>query len=220
MNPTLRKEVVDQALAEDPDAGAAEFLAEFRSDVVSYIDRVVVEDAVVADRREVAPGDMPGLVNLVVHFDASGGSGRDSFTMAIAGKDPETGKVILLCVREVKPPFSPENIVAEYATVARSYGLLEGQSDKFAGSWPKEQFDKHGITLFPSKTSSEIFVDFLPLLMSGKVELLDNPTLVAQIAGLERKVGRGRDHISAAGSGHDDVGVGVRRRTCTGGQGR
>jgi hypothetical protein len=68
-------------------------------------------------------------------------------------------------------------------------------------------FEKHGVTLFPSKTSSEIFVDFLPLLMSGRAELLDNPTLINQLAGLERKVGRGRDHISAAGSGsaHDDV---------------
>jgi hypothetical protein len=41
--------------------------------------------------------------------------------------------------------------------------------------------------------------------MSGKVELLDNATLVNQIAGLERRVGRGRDHIAAAGSGHDDA---------------
>ena len=184
---------------------AAEYDAQFRSDVVSYVDRVVVEDAVVADRREVAPGDMPGLVNLVVHFDASGGAGRDYFTMAITGKDPETDKVILLCIREVRPPFSPEAICEEFATLTRSYGLLEGQADKFAGSWPKEQFEKHGITLFPSRTSSQIFVDLLPLLMSAKVELLDNPTLVNQIAGLERRVGRGADHIAAAGSGHDDV---------------
>jgi hypothetical protein len=99
MNPTLRKEVVDEALAEDPDAAAAEYMAEFRSDVVSYIDRIVVEDAVVADRREVAPGDIPGLVNIVAHVDAAGGAGRDSFTLAIAGKDPETDKVILLCAR-------------------------------------------------------------------------------------------------------------------------
>jgi hypothetical protein len=62
-----------------------------------------------------------------------------------------------------------------------------------------------GDDIFPSKTSSEIFIDTLPLLMSGKIELLDNPTLVNQLASLERKVGRGRDHIAAAGSGHDDV---------------
>jgi len=205
MNPTLRKSVVDEALAEDPEAAAAEYLAEFRSDVVAFVPREVAEDAVVAGRREVAPGSMAGLVNLVVHFDASGGGGADSFALAIAGRDLASGRAVLLCLREVNPPFSPEGICAEYATVARSYGLLEGQSDKFAGSWPKEQFDKHGISLYPSKTSSEIFVDFLPLLMSGKVELLDNPTLVNQIAGLERRTGRGRDHIAASGSGDDDV---------------
>jgi hypothetical protein len=87
MNPTLRKEVVDQALAEDPDAGAAEFLAEFRSDVVSFVDRAVVEDAVVTDRREVLPGAMSGLLNLVAHVDAAGGDGKDAMTLAIAGKN-------------------------------------------------------------------------------------------------------------------------------------
>jgi hypothetical protein len=205
MNPTLRQSVVDEAMAEDPAAGAAEFMAEFRSDVVSFVDRAVVEDAVVTDRREVLPGAMPGLVNLVAHVDAAGGDGRDSMTLAIAAQDPESGRVILLCVREVRPQFSPEAIAAEYAGVIRSYGLVEAQADRFAGSWPREMFEKHGVTLFPSKTSSEIFVDTLPLLMSAKVELLDNATLINQLAGLERRVGRGRDHIAAAGSGHDDL---------------
>jgi hypothetical protein len=205
MNPTLRQSVVDEAIEADPEAAAAEYGAQFRSDVVSYIDRAVVEDAVIADRREVAPGDMPGLINLVAHIDAAGGAGRDSFTLAIAGKDLETDKVTLLCLRETRPPFSPEAISAEYATVIRSYGLIEGQSDKFAGSWPKEQFEKCGVTLYPSRTSSQLFIDLLPLLMSGKVELLDNAALVNQLAGLERRVGRGADHIAAGGSGHDDI---------------
>jgi hypothetical protein len=205
MNPTLRKEVVAEAMAEDPDAAAAEFMAEFRSDVVSFVDRAVVEDAVVTDRREVLPGEMPGLVNIVAHVDAAGGDGRDSMTLAIAGKNPETGRAILLCAREVRPQFSPEAIAAEYAGVIRSWGLVEAQADRFAGSWPKEMFEKHGVTLFPSKTSSEIFIDTLPLLMSAKVELLSNDTLINQLASLERRVGRGRDHVAASGTGHDDV---------------
>jgi hypothetical protein len=50
-------------------------------------------------------------------------------------------------------------------------------------------------------------VDALPLLNSGKVELLDNRKLVSQLCSLERRVGRGtgRDSIDHPVGGHDDI---------------
>lgn len=46
----------------------------------------------------------------------------------------------------------------------------------------------------------------LPLLNSGRVALLDVPRLVAQLAGLERRVSRsGRDLIDHAPAAHDDM---------------
>src|SRR4028118_1149534 len=48
--------------------------------------------------------------------------------------------------------------------------------------------------------------DLLPLLNSGRVELLDSPRLVAQLCGLERRVARsGRDAIDHAPGAHDDL---------------
>ena len=38
----------------------------------------------------------------------------------------EDGCVVLGCVRERRPPFSPENAVAELAVVLSSYGLPYG----------------------------------------------------------------------------------------------
>jgi hypothetical protein len=40
----------------------------------------------------------------------SGGS-SDGFTIAIAHNDKSTAKVIVDCIREVRPPFSPESTV-------------------------------------------------------------------------------------------------------------
>ena len=46
----------------------------------------------------------------------------------------------------------------------------------------------------------------MPLLTSGRAELLDEPRLVAQLCGLERRTARGgRDSIDHAPGRHDDV---------------
>ena len=46
----------------------------------------------------------------------------------------------------------------------------------------------------------------LPLINSGRVELLDRPRLVAQLCGLERRTAwGGRDSIDHGPGGHDDV---------------
>jgi hypothetical protein len=46
----------------------------------------------------------------------------------------------------------------------------------------------------------------LPLINSQRIELLDHPPLLQQLAGLERRTARGgRDSIDHAPGGHDDV---------------
>jgi hypothetical protein len=41
------------------------------------------------------------------------------------------------------------------------------------------------------KSKSEIYIDLLPMLNSGRVALLDHPKMVAQLCGLERRTTRG-----------------------------
>src|SRR5262249_50716674 len=79
--------------------------------------------------------------------------------------------------------------------------------DRYAGEWPAEQFRKHGITYeAAAKPKSDLYRDFLPLLNSGRVDLLDHPKLVNQIASLERRTARGgRDLIDHPLGGHDDL---------------
>jgi hypothetical protein len=51
-----------------------------------------------------------------------------------------------------------------------------------------------------------LYRDLLPLLNSGRVELLDHPRSVAQLCGLERRTARGgRDSIDHAPGAHDDL---------------
>lgn len=143
--------------------------------------------------------------------DPAGGSGGDSMTLAIAHAERPGEKTVIVldAVREIRPPFSPEAAVGEYASVLAAYGLARVTGDRYAGEWPREQFRKHGIEYVPSElTKSALYRELLPLLNSGRLELLDQPRLLAQLASLERRTGRGGqdtiDHPPGPHA-HDDL---------------
>jgi hypothetical protein len=114
---------------------------------------------------------------------------------------------VLDCLLERRPPFSPESVVEEFAAVLAEYKIGSVVGDRYAGEWPREQFQKRGISYEPSEApKSDIYRELLPLLNSGKVELLDNRKLVAQLTSLERRTSRaGKDSIDHAPGAHDDL---------------
>jgi hypothetical protein len=201
MNPTVAQSVIDEALAEDPSRAAAEYLAEFRTDVEAFVSREAVEACLAWDLLERQP--VYGA-RYAAFVDPSGGS-ADSMTLAVAHKDGDVA--VLDLIREVRSPFSPEGVVSEFADVLKSYGITAVKGDRYAGEWPREQFRKHGIRYEPSEDpKSTIYQNLLPMLNSGRVELVGSRRLLAQLVGLERRVSRaGRDSIDHAPGGHDDV---------------
>jgi hypothetical protein len=203
MNPTVPQAFVDDQYERDPSGAEAEYGATFRSDVESFVSREVVDAAVVPGRHE-----LPRLTGVHHHgfVDPSGGSGFDSMTLAISHRD-RSGMVILDLVRERRPRFSPENVASEFAATLKVYGIKRVTGDHYAGEWPKEQFRKAGVQYDTSdKPKSAIYGDCLPLLNSGKIELLDHPRLIAQLCGLERRTARsGRDSIDHGPGSHDDI---------------
>lgn len=201
MNPTVRQSVIDEALERDLPSASAEYLAQFRSDVESFVAREVVDRAIPFGTAE-----RPPVAGTAYHafVDPSGGA-SDSMTLAIAHRDGE--RAILDAVRERRAPFSPESVVSEFAALLKRYGVGRVVGDRYAGEWPREAFQRHGITYAPAdKPKSQIYLDLLPTLNSGEAELLDVPVLAAQLATLERRTARGgRDSIDHAPGSRDDV---------------
>jgi hypothetical protein len=115
--------------------------------------------------------------------------------------------MFLDCVREVRPPFSPESVVSEFAGLLKTYHVTRVTGDRYAGEWPREQFRKYGIVYeIAPKPKSDLYRDLLPLLNSRSLTLLDNVRLREQLVGLERRTARsGRDSIDHAPGAHDDV---------------
>ena len=118
-----------------------------------------------------------------------------------------TRNEILDVIRERKPPLSPEAVVEEFATLIKSYRCSRVYGDRYAGEWPREQFQKRGIFYEPAdRSKSEIYVDLLPLINSRAIDLLDHDRLVMQLTSLERRTSRaGKDSIDHAPGAHDDV---------------
>ena len=100
---------------------------------------------------------------------------------------------------EARPPFSPESVVAEYATLLKSYRVNTVRGDRYAGGWPREQFRKRQIEYRPAeKPKSDLYLNLLPPINSARVDLLDNDRLVAQLCGLERRTARSRRRRSGS----------------------
>jgi hypothetical protein len=202
MNPTVPQGVIDEAMADDPASAAAEYGAQFRSDIESYITREAVE-ACVDDGVYERPMSSKVFYNAFV--DPAGGSGQDSMTLAIAHRERDI--YVLDAIREIRPPFSPAGAVEELVPLLKAYRIRSLCGDRFAGEWAREPFLEHKIKYAPNaKPKADIYRDFLPLVNSGKVRLLDHPKLVTQICSLERKTARGgRDSIDHAPGAHDDL---------------
>jgi hypothetical protein len=202
LNPTLDESIIAKALEDDPAAARAEWLAEFRADIAGFVSQEVVDAVTVVGRHELPPTSADTYAGFC---DPSGGS-ADSMTLAIAHRGND-GRAVLDAVRERRPPFSPDDVVAEFAAVLKSYGVSKVQGDRYGGAWPAERFKVHGITYDPAeKSKSELYCELLPVLNSGRCELLDHARLQAQLLGLERRTSRsGKDSIDHGPGGHDDV---------------
>ncbi|MFC7396526.1 hypothetical protein ACFQU1_04895 [Chelatococcus sp. GCM10030263] len=201
LNPNLPQRIVDRALERDEAVARAEYLAEFRSDLEAFLTVEAVRAVTAAGVHERSPKDGLDHIGFV---DPSGGS-LDSMTLGIAHAEGETA--ILDLVREVKPPFDPAQVVGTFARTLKAYGIDRVTGDRYGAEWVASAFGRAGIVYQPSERSrSELYLELLPMVNSGRVSLLDHKRLSSQLTGLERRTSRGgRDSVDHAPGGHDDL---------------
>ena len=186
-------------MRDDAARAAAEYLAQFRSDIEQFLSAEQVDAA-----ARQGPMELPRRrTHEYVAFVDPAGGGADEFTLAI-GHAEKGGIVVVDLVRGAKG--NPAHITADFAEVCRSYGIRRVYGDRYAGDWPRQEFRKHGVSFHDAPgTRSELYLSLLAALNSGRVELPPCPILARQLAGLERRTTRGgRDQIDHAPGGHDD----------------
>jgi hypothetical protein len=204
-NPTIPQAEIDRLVEKDPIRNRAEYLAEFRSDLQTFVSSEIVEACIAHGIHERAP---ERGVTYWGFCDPSGGS-SDSFTMCVGHMPYAQETIVVDCLREARPPFSPEAVVKEYSDLFKSYGISTIFGDRYAGIWPTEVFAKQGIRYEQNAApKSDLYIGLLPLINSCRIELLDNRRCIAQLCNLERRTARGGrdsiDHPQGHGQ-HDDL---------------
>jgi hypothetical protein len=203
MNPTISKKLIKMELAKDPAAAQAEWMGEFRSDISSFIPPELIEAATIRNRVELPP--IPDT-EYFAFTDPSGGVQKgDTFALSIA--HVEKGRIVIDVCKEATPPFKPEDVCRDFSEELKRYGISIVMSDRYAGAWPKAAFQNHNIYLtYSEKAKSELYLNILPLLSNGSIELLDLSKLHAQLGALERRTrSGGKDIIDHPQGFHDDL---------------
>jgi hypothetical protein len=204
-NPTLDQAIIDRELAKDFARASSEYLCIWRDDLSTFVDRQLVEELIDRGIREHAYD--PTIHTYSAFVDEAGGSGGDASTLAIVHR--ENDLVVADAIRIFKPPFSPEAVIREKAQLLRTFRINKVIGDRWAGGLPPELYHPHGIRFEQSsKTKSDLYLDFLHILNSRRIRLLDEPVSIAELCALERKTAWGGkesiDHPVGANY-HDDA---------------
>jgi hypothetical protein len=202
MNPTLSTNYLARMEADDPESYRAEVLGDFRSGVSTLLDLEAIQACVATGIRERAPQDD---VIYRSFTDPSGGR-HDRFVVAVAHAEGE--RTILDAVRSWTPPFSHASVIVEACAFLKTYRITSTTGDRYSAEFCAEQFKLNGMTFEPSERNrSEIYLELLPLVNSERTVLLDQPDLLRELRGLERRRGgNGKDKVDHRGAGsRDDV---------------
>jgi hypothetical protein len=203
LNPTISQQIIDDALADDPQSAAAEYQSIWRDDLASYI--TLAEVMACVDSNVTVRPPAPG-VKYVGFIDASSGR-SDSYTAAVASRDGDIG--ILHCVVEIPAPADPVQATATVAAMLKSYGISEVFGDRYSVGFVASELARYGLTLqHTGKSRSDLYRELLPSLRSRRVRLLHHERAISQFAALERRAlpagGERIDHPSY-GNAKDDL---------------
>jgi hypothetical protein len=151
--------------------------------------------------REPVPG-----VFYFAFADPAGGTGRDSFTLAIAHLDVKTGVIVIDAIRERQPRFVTADVIRDYIALLRTYRIDTIMSDDYGGGHYADEWRRGGMKFrdCPLK-KSDIYVAALALLEAKRGLVLDYSKYRTQAAALERRIVGGNEVIDHPASSHDDI---------------
>jgi hypothetical protein len=199
MNPMITQELIDRERAKDPTAAGAEWDAQFRSDIESFLTLDAINAVAVLD------GDLsPNFGTTYRAFVDPSGGRHDAFTLAIGHRD-RSNRLVVDLLKGWVPPFTPESVVAEIAGILSRYRVFTATGDRYAAQWVTDAFKRHGITHTPSdKSRSDIYCEFAYLVNDRSIEIPNHKLLTTELVNLERRTGRGKDIVDHPPRGSDD----------------
>ncbi|MFC1580014.1 terminase large subunit domain-containing protein [Thermodesulfobacteriota bacterium] len=199
MNPAIDQDFIDREVEKDPSAARAEYFAEFRMDIETFLSM----EAVTACCG--LPGDLAPRPQFAYRgfVDSSGGR-SDAFTLGIGHQ--ENAMLVVDVVRAWEPPFDPSDVVEAIAEILRHYRLDMVTGDRYGAAWVESAFEKCGIRYLPcDKAKSDLYLNLEGYINTQQIQLPEDEKLVNELAALERRRGRqGKDVVDHPPRGRDD----------------
>jgi len=222
MNPTLDREEEAAERAKDPDNAAREYDAIPLSTASAEFFPPDVVKACVAIGRGMLPPN--GLAH-----SAGGDLGFRRNSSAIAFSRFERGKVVLAFYKELRPtkaePLKPSAVCETFADDCHSYDARTILGDLHYADTAHEELAKHRCrsarspepwtvtySEYDTRETTETFTAFRRLMEEGRLELPDDPRLLAQIRATRRLVQPGgvvKVKLPKQNQAHGDVLVAV-----------
>src|SRR6202035_173994 len=144
------------------------------TDISTFLDDELIDAAIEHGRPlELPPRPFPSFYRAFT--DASGGTGRDAYTVAIAHKEAEHYVVDVVRGTRQGQKFDPQQVTNDYATLLKEYRVSSVTGDNYAAQWTQAAWRDTGIIYVPSDIpKSAIYLESLPLWTRGLVRLPDH----------------------------------------------
>lgn len=210
MNPSIRTERLDQEQRLDPIRFRREYLSEFIDSLTVFLQRHLIDRAVVTGRKVLEPR---AGVSYVVAVDGNLGGG-DAFTLSVGHAEGRGAALRVVQdylegrTTRTDATVDLEAIVAAYAAVTKRYGQTRVYGDRLTtakhGGWIVEAFARHGVRYLVDHvvgpdgkpkhlTASDAYLAAEPLFVEGRIDLLDSEVQTREFAQLERRALPGGD---------------------------
>jgi hypothetical protein len=200
-NPSIDARVIAKASAADPEAADSEWNGGFRNDIAAFLDDETIDRAIDYSR----PLELPPRRgrSYSAFSDASGGR-HDAFTLAIGSTSDD--RFICDVIRGRQPPFDPQAVVAEYATLLKQYGVSTVVGDNYSAAWVETAWADNDISYQRAELpKSGLYLESLPLFMRQAVSIPEHQRLIREMRLLERRTSRvGKDIVDHGRNGSDD----------------
>jgi hypothetical protein len=203
-NPSLSDVTIAAQRQADPVGAVAEWDAEFRNDISSFLDDASIDTAIDYSR----PAELQPRENTLYHsfVDMSGGgsgAGADASTLVVGHLDGE--RFIADVVRGRHG--DPHAAALDYSQCAKQYHCRVIWGDAYSKEWCAGFYRSAGGLDYRQSplTRSQLYLEGQVHFTRGLVSIPANPTLLRELRLLERRVARsGKDSVDHGIGGHDD----------------
>jgi len=212
MNPNITRESLEDEFRADPDRANVEVGAQFLEGAGAYLTAVSIKDCIAKDRKALPVAQD---VRYWAACDPAFAAGGDAFTFAIGHRLGTGGGAPCVVDRLVswkgkRSPLNSDSVLDEIADLAREYKLDEVISDQYAIVPLSDGLRRRGVNLKAQPLTNELKADIFGALKravnTARIELLDDPLLVAELQHLQvRPTPSGKPRIAAAPGFHDDL---------------